>query len=36
MKQTGNSINPANIQHFADSAKNAIQLGQRQFFGVMA
>ena len=32
MKQTGNSINPANIQHFADSAKNAIQLGQRQFF----
>jgi predicted RNA methylase len=32
MKQQGNSINPANIQHFADSAKNAIQLGQRQFF----
>ena len=32
MNQTGNSINPGNIQHFADSAKNAIQLGQRQFF----
>lgn len=32
MKQQGNSINPGNIQHFADSAKNAIQLGQRQFF----
>lgn len=32
MKQTGNSINPGNIQHFADSAANAIQLGQRQFF----
>lgn len=32
MHQTGNSINPGNIQHFADSAKNAIQLGQRQFF----
>lgn len=32
MKQTGNSINPGNIQHFADSAKNAIHLGQRQFF----
>jgi hypothetical protein len=32
MHQQGNSINPGNIQHFADSAKNAIQLGQRQFF----
>lgn len=32
MHQTGNSIYPGNIQHFADSAKNAIQLGQRQFF----
>jgi hypothetical protein len=32
MNQSGNSINPGNIQHFADSAKNAIQLGQRQFF----
>jgi hypothetical protein len=32
MKQTGNTINPGNIQHFADSAANAIQLGQRQFF----
>jgi hypothetical protein len=32
MKQQGNSIHPGNIQHFADSAANAIQLGQRQFF----
>lgn len=32
MKQQGNSINPGNIQHFSESAKNAIQLGQRQFF----
>ena len=32
MQQTGNSIHPGNIQHFVDSAKNAIQLGQRQFF----
>lgn len=32
MNQTGNTINPGNIQHFADSAANAIQLGQRQFF----
>ena len=32
MTQQGNSIHPGNIQHFADSAKNAIQLGQRQFF----
>lgn len=32
MNQFGNSIHPGNIQHFADSAKNAIQLGQRQFF----
>ncbi len=32
MKQTGNTIHPGNIQHFADSAANAIQLGQRQFF----
>lgn len=32
MHQQGNSINPGNIQHFADSAKNAIALGQRQFF----
>ncbi|MEI6655061.1 MAG: hypothetical protein WCP45_09860 [Verrucomicrobiota bacterium] len=32
MHQQGNSIHPGNIQHFADSAKNAIQLGQRQFF----
>jgi hypothetical protein len=32
VKQQGNTINPGNIQHFADSAKNAIQLGQRQFF----
>ncbi len=32
MNQQGNSIHPGNIQHFADSAKNAIQLGQRQFF----
>ena len=32
MHQQGNTINSGNIQHFADSAKNAIQLGQRQFF----
>ena len=32
MHQQGNSIHPGNIQHFADSAKNALQLGQRQFF----
>lgn len=32
MNQTGNTIHPGNVQHFADSAKNAIQLGQRQFF----
>ena len=32
MRQKGNTINPGNIQHFADSAANAIQLGQRQFF----
>lgn len=32
MRQQGNSINPANIQHFLDSAENAAQMGQRQFF----
>lgn len=32
MNQTGNGINPDNLQHFIDSAENAIALGQRQFF----
>lgn len=31
MKQSGNTINPANAQEFIDSSKSA-QLGQRQFF----
>jgi predicted RNA methylase len=32
MKQTGNTIQNENIQEFLDSAANALEQGQRQFF----
>ena len=32
MKQSGNTIHNANLQEFLDSAANAADYGQRQFF----
>ena len=32
MKQSGNKIQNANLQEFLDSATNAAEQGQRQFY----